>query len=425
MHMRRRIALVPLALLLLLAAGVFVARRGESARSSPPVLPTPAHRTEAPPPSVPVAPIASTPAPGGAPTREEFLRRVDRLIRRVDQDGAHLLLYSEGEEDRVFLKEHGAWFKEDILRICRGRMGKFDPVQSVLRQGLTKEEQASLIQELGERLEGMTETFRKDPLQRAHVLARIAQDREQPIGLRIDAVMALGGGDSIADPAVRGEALSLLDRLTEPILRTQLYLILSYRPDRRPGVAEAALERSIDAIVRESEPRGTTVEILSNVAVFLRDEEARSLRESHGGRVEAALLARLEREAVREEPDAVVLGKVAFALWGRTTIPPPEQIARAEALLKSDRPAAVRSAAASLLLPDLEKRKDDPAAAAFRSQSREILIGALRGENDARVRGDLLFGLANPRDPDTAERLRELARERPDLRPEILKSLKE
>jgi hypothetical protein len=328
------------------------------------------------------------------------------------------------EAERAFVKEHGVEFQDEIARICRERCGLLDPVSVALRSGLPKDLADALRMEAAGRLEAIAGPFRGDPVQRARVLSDVVRDTRAPIGLRIDALTGFALGAGGIHPSMLGEALSLLDGVAEPILRTKLYSMFLYRSDERRAVSRQALEKATDSVAAASEPRGTTAEIVSSLGTFFSHGDSKDLRSSHEGRVESALVSRLQKEAEREAPDAEIVTKIAVALMEREKIPSTERIGQAESLLRSDRPS-VRIAGAALLLPNLEGKGDDPAVSGFTTHARTILLEAIRREKDSGVTATILYGLVRDKDPGTRQLLETLAGERPDLRVQIERYLKD
>lgn len=356
--------------------------------------------------------------------REKFERHILRLVRLVDRDGAALLLYSDGDEDFQFIEAHAAEFRSEILRICRERGGNFDPLVARLRSLLPKGDQTELLAEGSRRLQELLGATRGQEVQRAHVLSEVVRDARLPVGLRIDALMLLRT-EPTQDPGVLGQALTLLDIVKEPILRTTLYFVFLGSGDERHPITSAVLEKVVEALSSSGEARGTTVEILSAIEPLFGDSSSDAQRERLLPRIESALQSRFLQESASNPPDEAILSRIGTTMMSRRTIPTADQIQQVQELVRADCPAAVRGNAVLLLLPDLEGRTREPAVQDYLTRSRPILLEVLRREQDEHVAANVLYGLTRYRDPETNRLLLLLAEERPQLRGRIERYVKE
>ena len=356
--------------------------------------------------------------------RQEFHRRLDRLRRLVDQDGAYSLIYLASEGDREFMKAHGAEFRDEVLALCRERGGHWDPLARMLRDSLSRQDQEEIVKDWNEKLKALLGPSQGAPAQRADVVSRIIQDAAYPIGIRLGALMSFPGGSGDAkDPAVAAQALPLLDAVTEPLLRSFIYFRFLGTAEDRTFVSTDVVERALLAVTSGSEARGTTVEIISSLGVFIRERASDESLRQQQLRVEAALMSRLRQEAGRDSPDDIILGKIGYGMMTRGVIPSAEQDALGRELLAADRPSSVRQAGVCLLMPDLHEMQDDPAARGFFTNSRSFLLEVLRKDKDPGVVSSILFLLTQYRDSETHRLLSALAVEHPELRKSMDKYL--
>lgn len=368
-------------------------------------------------------PSKASPQERPEPTlREQFRRHLDRLIHLVDQDGMDLTVYSPAKEEMEFIKKHAAEFKEDVFKIIRERCGNLDPISLMLWCALPGKDIQIPFREVADRWDALVASSKRDPIQFAHVASHIAHDEGQPIGIRIQALLFLTTSRTAGDPALAGVVLSLLDTISEPILRTRLFDYLLSTGDRQPVICSATLERAPGALEKGSEAGGTTVTILSALCGFTYMDNSKFLRETYGPRIESMILSWFMAEVGREAVDDDVLNRISLFMTIRRTIPSTEQTALAEGLLQSDSRPDVRIAAASLLMPRLESTSQDPAVSGFLTYSRTTLLRTLKDEKDLRVANTITDGLA--RYPVTHQLLAALGDERFDLRSQIDSALR-
>lgn len=369
-------------------------------------------------PSLASAPNARPAPHADLALRQQFQGHLNHLVHLVDVEGAALLLYTEDPkyaEPLMFIKEHASECKEDIQKVCLERRGRYEPLGSRLRSLLLEEDRKELSSKIGDPLAPFLDPWKDNALQRLHVLAEVIQDKTQPIGLRYDALIAFSGQKTLSDSAAIGHALALVENVTEPLLRTGMYTWLLSDTDERSGVWRALLDKAILTLTEGTEPRGTTFEALDRLGLIFRSEEHQGPGAMAQPRVESAIISRLVKESQSLSPDKAIVGGITVALMRRSLIPSTEQIDLARVLLGSDKPSAVRSAAAALLLPDLAGKETDSSAQGFLIYTRPILLQALKNEKDSLVVGDMLFGLTRFKDPESLRLLEALAEERPDL----------
>lgn len=367
------------------------------------------------PSSSPGSAVPSTDlTPPGSPALEAALDCLREWERKVDQEGANVLLHAASTEETFLVQIHAEECREEILRLCRDRGGIHDPLVSFLSALLEPEAREELHRQLDKQFAERLARYEEGEDGPARALLRMAQDPTLPLGQRTDALMRLSLSPEGADPELRPLLLEMLDAAREPILRTLLYRQVTGFDGQSP-LRPDDLERALGALEAGAERRGTAAEVARCLQVFFERPDVPELREQFGARIADALFRRFLAEARRETPDEALLGMVSSAVAGWSGVPTREQESGLVAMLSNPSPK-LRSAAVRFLTPDLAERMSEPAARTFVARVRDPLIRTLRNEPDLPVASDLIQGLSRVEDAETNLLLAQVARERPDLR---------